>query len=213
VRQYPTLYGGRADRAPGSPAHTVRPFGWRPPLRANSRLNRAHVASPFQQEQNSAAVKATSGGNPARRKTAGPSRFLHLRPSSASRSSFPICADANLCQGVREGRPSQDVEERRLARGNDSARASSVPRPRRGDEGLFLNYGRNKKDAWIAKEHELEVAIRERLGGHLESGHRFDTSKPAACAVQRGAELDDVPVFSRLSHSANLSVLPHPRYN
>jgi hypothetical protein len=52
VRQYPTLYGWRDDRAPVSPAQTITPSGWdRPPLQASSRLNRAHLASAFQRDR------------------------------------------------------------------------------------------------------------------------------------------------------------------
>ena len=48
VWQYPTLYGWRDDRAPVSSCPHLRPSGWRrPPLRASSRLNRAHLAWPF----------------------------------------------------------------------------------------------------------------------------------------------------------------------
>ena len=46
VWQDPTLYGGRDERAPVPPARTLRPSGWhRPPFRASSPLNRAHLAS------------------------------------------------------------------------------------------------------------------------------------------------------------------------
>ena len=91
VRQYPTLHGWRDDRAPVSPAQAITPSGsGRPPLRASSRPNRAHLASPFQLEEFRGCQGHIGLGSPGRFEAA----LLKLREERGGFSTGPSPCDA-----------------------------------------------------------------------------------------------------------------------